>query len=315
MVGLAISAACAGPLRAQNVNRKAIVGRLWVGSSPGAHMTVVLDNQYGNPVGQTVSDMDGRFSFDGLNGETYRLQVNEPGFVPLEQTVDLSSSGDEANVSLFLRRSTQTVRSSSLGPYSLSAKAMHAYTQAQKLIAQRDYKKAIAPLTATVAAAPTFAEGYTQLGNAYWATGHRDSAEKSWRKALQLDAHAAEAAINLARLENDRHQWPAALALLNQAEKDAHGVWPWHLERGRSEYGLQRWAQAGSDLEASLPAGGKADPSVYVLISNLDIKAGQLPQARHMLETYLQAAPQGALAARAREIVREMTARGVPEPQ
>lgn len=301
-------------LAGQGMRQKRLDGRIWIGSQPAPHIAIVLANEYGSPVGQTMSDTEGRFNFDGLSGGTYRVFVTTAGYAPINESVDLSASGEEASISLFLRPMHETGPVASLGGHSLSAKAAHAYGQAQQFIAARKFKQAIAPLTATVAAAPQFVAGYVALGNAYWATRQRAKAEANWRKALALDPKQAEAAINLARLDNDRREWQPALVMLDAAPAAAHAAWTWRLEHGRSEYGLQQWASAYADLSAALPDGAKANPELYVLLSNLDIKAGRLPQARQALESYLQAAPGGAFAARAHAIVSQMIARGVPEP-
>lgn len=307
LAGLALAAG-------QGMRQKRLDGRIWIGSQPAQHIAIVLANEYASPVAQTMSDTEGRFSFDGLTGGVYRIVVTAAGYAPINESVDLSASGEEASVSLFMRPMHETGAAPSLGGHSLSAKAEHAYGQAQGLIAAGRYKQAIAPLTAAVAAAPQFVAGYVALGNAYWATRQRAQAEASWRKALALDPKQAEAAINLARLDNDRRQWQPALVLLDAAPAAAHTAWTWRLEHGRSEYGLQQWTAAYADLSAALPDGAKANPELYVLLSNLDIKAGRMPQARQELESYLRAAPGGALAARVRAIVNQMIARGVPEP-
>ena len=311
---LILTALAALAVWGQGFRQKSIVGRLWLGSQPAVHFAVTLQNEFGNVVAQTMTDSAGEFTFNGLAGATYRIVVAADGFQPINETVDLSASGEQASVSLFLHPVQVHGGYGSLGAHSLSAKAQRAFSTAQKLLDQGQYQQAVAPLTAGLAAAPKFAPGYVALGNAYWATRHRDKAETSWRKALALDPKQAEAAINLARLDNDRRQWPQALALLNAAPAAAHSAWPWRLEHGRAEYGLQQWPAAEADLQAAEPEAGKTNPAVYVLLSNLAIKAGRFPEARHLLEMYLQAAPQGPFAPRARAIVQQMIVRGIPDP-
>lgn len=301
--------------RAQDIGRKSLLGRVWIGTQPGIHIAVLLENQYRTEIARDITDRDGRFAFHGLHGGPLTLEVREPGYQTLLQAVDLGEAGEEMDVTLFLRPAAKSrTPAPSLGRYSLTAKAQAGWTAAQAMIQQQRYKDAVGPLNQTLAAAPDFADGYTVLGDVNWALNHHDRAANAWAKALALDPKQTEAAINLARYHNDRREWASALRTLGPAPTEASAQMAWRLQRGRAEYGLAEWAGAFADLSASLPEAAQSDPAVYVLLSNLDLRANRLPEARAMLESYLRAAPKGRFAPRARAIVGEMVARGVPEP-
>lgn len=303
----------AGALAAQG-NSKTLTGEVWVGQRLAPHVLVVLENQYEVQINQTQTDMDGRFTFVGLQGATYYLAVNAEGYVPVQQEVDLGISGQQVSASIFLQpRRRIRPRLASLGQYSLDAKARRSFQKGEALLASAHYQQAIRPLSAAVAAAPTFAPGYAGLGEAYFGAHKSGAARQAWQKALQLDPHEPDAAIDLARMENNSHHWSQAAKLLTRVSASDRKAWTWRLEQGRAEYGQKQWAAASTDLEQALP-GAPADPQIYLMLSNLDLRFQRLPQARRMLESYLHARPKGHFATRVRAILKQMIAQGVPEP-
>ena len=301
------------PLAAQITGSKTLLGEVFAGHKPVGHVVVVLENQYETPVNQTQTDLDGRFSFSGLQGGTYYISITATGFIPAEQEVDLGVSGQEASATIFLQRKPEIIHEPSLGKYSLSAKAQRDYKKAAAYLAERQYKKAIAPLSSMLDAAPTFAPGYAELGSAYLGARKTGQARKAWQKALSLDPHEPDAAVGLARLQNDHRHWAQALKLLARVQTADRKAWTWHFEQGRAEYGLKRWNAADADLTAALP-GAPSEPHMYLMVSNLDLRFHRYPQARQMLESYLKASPKGRFAPRVRAILKQMIASGVPEP-
>lgn len=304
-------------LMGQGMRSKTIVGRIWMEKMPAPHVLVSLQTSYGTTFATAYSDSDGRFGFQNLSGGAYQLAASAPGYQPLTQAVNLGESGDEADVSLFLRKA-DTTGGAQPGPLtspSLQKKALASYQKGRQLLDAQKYAEAIAPLTEAVAASPLSAMAYNDLGSAYFGARKVPEAQRSWQQALRLDPHFTPAAVNLARVENDKDHWQQALKLLQQANGQSTGTWPYHLEKGRSEYGLQQWQAAFDDLNQSLKLGGGEHwPQLYTLRANLYVRAGMYPQARHDFETYLKLAPTGTLAPKAKQIVKDMVAHGVPEP-
>lgn len=311
-----------GALLAQSGNAfsrsKAIVGRVWLGRASGGHIQVNLETSYGTVIASTYSDPDGRFSFHDLSGGVYQVSAAASGFQPLTQTVNLGDTGDEAEVSLFLHAASNvTARPvNPLSSPSLQKKALASYQKGRALLDAKKYSQAIGPLTETVAAAPMSAIAYNDLGSAYYGNRKVNEAQRSWQQALRIDPHFAPSAINLARIENDKKHWSAALKLLQTAAASPKGdTWPMHLERARAEYGEQQWVPAFQDLNQALQLGGGDKwPQIYALRANLFVRAGRYPEARQDFETYLKLEPKGTLSSQTRQIVRDMIAHGVPEP-
>jgi len=304
-------------LMAQGFRTKTIVGRIWMGKAAAPNVQIDLQTSYGTTISTTYSDQDGHFGFSDLTGGIYKVSAVAQGFDPVTETVNLGESGDEAEVSLFLHaaNSSGPAKPGPLSSPSLQKKALASYQQGRKLLDAKQYDQAIAPLTEAVAAAPLSAMAYNDLGSAYFGARKVPQAQRSWQQALRIDPHFAPAAVNLARIENDGNHWQQALKLLQKASGKGADTWPFHLERGRSEYGLQQWQAAFDDLNQALKLGaGTPWPQIYALRANLYVRAGMYPQARHDFETYLKLDPTGTLAPRAKRIVADMVAHGVPEP-
>lgn len=292
-----------------------IVGRVWIDNRPATHVQVSLQSEMGQTLAQTFTDNDGRFSFGELDKGDYVVSVALSGYQPARELVDGSREvGEEYVVSLFLHPLVSKKKNIEITSPSLITKAQTSFQTGHQLLQQQRFREAIAPLSAATAAQPNLAAAYDDLGTAYFGAGNLSAAEKSWQQALRLDPRLGSAAINLARLANDRHDTPRATVLLDSAQKAGADAWPYHLERGRAAYAMKNWPVASRELNVALQKGASAQPAIYIMLANLNVKAGELPQARRMFEAYIAAAPNGQFAPRAREIVQQMIAKGVPEP-
>lgn len=289
-------------------------GRVWAGGGPAVGANVNLLSETGDQLSSTTTDSEGHFSFRGLAHAMFEVSVSLRGYRTAQKSVDVGSFGLESMVNLNLHRAYRGhAPARSLGRYSLAAKARRAYQAGLRQLGQGHSKAALRDLKKAVAAAPTFAAGYVDLGNVYFLLHHAGRAHAQWRKALQLNPKLASAAIGLARLDNDHRHWRRALRWLHSVS--GAGYWQYDWELGRAEYGGHQWAQAASALRhAELTPAGAALPQLHLLRANLAIKRRDFSAARGEFESYLRLAPHGSFAPRVRGIVRDMIAHHVPEP-
>jgi Carboxypeptidase regulatory-like domain len=66
------------------------------------HASVWLCDDGGNRLVESVTTINGEFSFPGLHAGAYILKINAPGFLPLEMNVDVNF-GTEHGISIFLK--------------------------------------------------------------------------------------------------------------------------------------------------------------------------------------------------------------------
>jgi tetratricopeptide (TPR) repeat protein len=130
----------------------------------------------------------------------------------------------------------------------------------KKLMASKDYARAILEFKNAVAAVPRDAEGYYQLGSAYAASGNLPLAVSSLRKATELNPRHAEAQLKLA-------QFMAAFgdkAILEEAEQRLK----------------------------TLLEGGHSDPNALNTLALTELRLGRPENATQYLEQALDRFPQ-----------------------
>ena len=89
---------------------------------------------------------------------------------------------------------------------------------AQELVKEKDYKKAIEALQRFVQENPTpYAAVYYVLGNAYYMAGDIDNAYKSFKKGLDTDPENKDICLNLAKTSYELKRFGEAGALLEKA--------------------------------------------------------------------------------------------------
>jgi len=110
-----------------------------------------------------------------------------------------------------------------------------------------DYTRAAAYFGAEVEARPERAWTHYILALSLWKSGATDEAADEMRRSLELDASQIKALVNLARIENDRGEFDAALNASDAAlVSDSENAEAWFL-RARSLYN-------SGDKEAALAA-------------------------------------------------------------
>jgi Flp pilus assembly protein TadD len=293
------------------VQNRSILGRVWIGRTGASQAEVVLETDAGQPISQTFTDTDGRFTFGSLPPAVFEISVKLAGYLPATQEINLNYFGGEATVNIFLRADPRAKKPVEVGSPSLSRKASASYDRGHALLEQRKFKDAIAPLSAAVAADPTNVAAYDDLGTAYLGSGNRQSAEQAWKKALEINPTLGSAATNLARLANDKKDPRQAMLYLDSAQRGGYTGWAYRLERGRAEMLNSDYAKAFDDFNAAI-AGGDPDPQANMMLSNVAVKLGNYAVAHYELEQYLARDPKGPFAPRARQIVSEMQAKGIP---
>lgn len=339
MSGLRLSSLAVGlafwlfQLGGMNANR-VLHGRVWAENTAVGGVNISLRTESGEIISQTVSDADGHFSFRGLPSGHYLVSARLHGYRHIQQDVDLASVNTAMATLILQPRPRLLQRGAPLGRYSLATKAQKAYKDGLQLYQARHLRKSAAEFEQVVAAAPGFAPGYDLLGSIYDRMHKQKTARIEWRKALQLDPALISPAINLARYDNDKKHWaramrhlhrpkPAAGPATTPARASVAGAkpgkkspalpWQWYWELGRAEYGEKHLRRAHTAL-IQAENGGATVPNLHLLLANLAVRAGDYPHARHEFELYVQAAPKGRFAARARAIIRDMIAHHIPEP-
>lgn len=151
--------------------------------------------------GQGIEETDsGSFEVDNRRGSQYE-------YVQVRKTSEAAQAAHDPNAG-------QTVAAADLN---IPSKAAQEFDKASKLIAQEQWKKALAQLNRAVAVYPQYAAAYNNMGVVYGRMGDRVDERASLQKAVSLNDHFVPAYVNLARMAITDRQFPDAEGLLDKA--------------------------------------------------------------------------------------------------
>ena len=155
----------------------------------------------------------------------------------------------------------------------------------------REFGHAAAYLMAEADVRPDRAYTHYLLALALWKDGRLDEAAGAMSRSLELDDTSVKSFVNLARIQNDRGEFDAALeastAAVDRAPDDAAA----HFLTGRSLYNLGDLDAAAGSLRTSL----EIDPEngfVWNMLGLTELDAGLFEDARGSLERAVERRPQ-----------------------
>ena len=154
------------------------------------------------------ADPRGRFRFKDLQPSTYSLSIHLPGTGEIVQTVDVTPSFADARGKVqrkfvfdqeTLARQARSLATGvvSVRELSIPRGARREYQKGRDAASKQDMPKAIEHFEKAVAQAPQYMEAYNNLGIVYFQQREFATAERSFRKALELEPEAFEPLVNL----------------------------------------------------------------------------------------------------------------------
>lgn len=275
----------------------------------------------GETVGSAFTRSNGEFEFSGLGRGNYYIIVEEQGYEPVREQVEIFNA-DRRGVVLYLTRPlTITItpggRSISARELSLPKKARDFYSKGrERLLDKRDSKGSIPLFERAIAALPTYYEAYHMMGVAYAQMGQPDDAVAAYQKAIELSGDKfAEAYVSLAGLLCDQKKFADAEKWARKSVELDPGDWQGHFHLARALFGLNQIADAEQSLqEASTRKADFAD--FHLLFANIHIRRKDYTALLKDLDEYLRLAPDGPFGLEAREmretVRRQLAAQAAP---
>ncbi len=287
---------------------------------PYEMVKVDLKRVTGEVLGTTFTRSNGEFEFYGLPNGLYLIVVEEKGFEPIRENVEIFNSA-RAGVYIFLKRpiqlgATEPGRSVSARELSIPRKAHDAMQKGlDRLYAkQPDPKGSLDQFRRAVAALPTYYEAYHQMGVAYMHLGEPAEAEKALRKSIELsESRYAEAYFALAAVLTDNQRPAEAETIARQAIDLDGNAWQGPYELCRALVGLNRLDAA--EKSALQARGQKPDfPPLHLLLANIHIRKRNYIALLQDLDSYLKLEPDGPMSDQARQ-TREKIQRALANAQ
>jgi tetratricopeptide (TPR) repeat protein len=282
------------PALAQSVMRGKVTDAQ---GKPVPDATIVFEATDANRRTQTKTDRNGDFLQVGLSSGAYKVTASKDG---------VGTQTLQANV----RQGQNNPLNFALSPASgLSSKEKEAAVAAQaaagaamEAMKAGRHDEAITKFNEVIAALPTCADCYYNIGMAYVAKQDPGNAETAFKKAIELKPDSAEAYTGLASLYNSQKKFDLAAEASSKAAQLSGGAAGGgggaeaSYNQGVILFNAGKFAEAKTQFEAAT----KADPNMAMAQYQLGMTAlnlGQIPDAINALEAYLKVDPNGPKAA------------------
>lgn len=146
-----------------------------------------------------------------------------------------------------------------ISTYAQQERLASLYAEAQEATAAGNQTLAAAKYEQIVQLAPTMAEAFANLGNAYYSLGKTEQAAKAFRQAVKLKPQLTGPHFLLGVIEFNQHLYDTAAVHLAAAEKLEPKNPLVQAYFGYAEYGRARYAEAAKHLEIAAVQSGDAD--------------------------------------------------------
>jgi len=268
---------------------------------------VELHTENGAVAGTFFTRDNGTFRFDNIGTGIYFLVVDQQGYQPINQQVEVYDSSlygvqvdlvrtSDSGMAPEKRTPTVSVRSLSIPP-----KAREDMEKGIALLYDKsDYPGSLKLFEKATKEYPDFYEAYAQMGVAYAKLADTDNAEKSFRKSMEVshDQYAA-AYVGLGELLLSEQRFTDAEPLARKALEIDSTSWQADWVLSRALIKLHR----PSEAEASAAAAVKIRPNeatLYLLLANAHTELRNDRALLDDLNHYLKLDPTGPFAEQAR---------------
>src|SRR6266849_6411187 len=251
---------------------------------------------------------NGSFRLDNIGGGTYNLVVEQIGYEPASQQVDVVM-GPVSGVLVELRRVREPGSLVSKGPSTVSKRELsiprNAHASMEKGIVllqeKSDYQGSVKQFERAIHEYPDYYEAYVQMGVAYMHLGNAANSERALRKSLELSQqHYVDALFWLATLLSNGERFSDAEPLARKGVELDPNSWQANSELARALLGLNRAGEAEKSALAAVKL--RSDhPLLYLLLANIHGQLQNDPALLEDLNNYLKLAPAGPFADQVRQ--------------
>src|SRR6266853_2790834 len=276
-------------------------------TQPAARIRVDVKALTGGSIATTFTDSSGRFQAPAQGTGSVIVAVQEDGYEPVEQQVNVGYEGSTGSVLIRLRKLKASLVDR--GGYTVSihdlkvpGKARHEFDKGVERLQKNDAEGSLNHFKEATDAFPTYYEAYYQIGVANLELRRGNEAEQALQRSIDLSGGGyAEPQFALGALLCDRQSYTEAERVLRRAIDVNGNSWKGHLFLGQALFGQNKLAEAEKSAREVLLR--KSDvPSTYVLLANIHIRRHEYISGIKDLDTFLSMKPQGPTSDQAREV-------------
>jgi cytochrome c-type biogenesis protein CcmH/NrfG len=276
-------------------------------TQPAARIRVDVSAVTGGRIATAFTDASGRFEVPAEGRGAVIVTVQEQGYEPVEQTVDVGYGGVTPGVVITLRKARTTLVEPegykvSVHDLKVPGKARREFEKGMDRLQKKDVTASLDHFKEATHAFPDYYEAYYQIGLANMELRHGDEAEHALQRAIDLSGGGyAEAEFALGALLCDRKAYADAERVLRRGIDVDANSWKGHLFLGQALFGQNRLPEAEKSAQEVLLR--KPDlPTAYILMANIHIKQHQFALGIKDLDTFLSMKPNGPTSDQAREV-------------
>ncbi|HEY0079178.1 MAG TPA: tetratricopeptide repeat protein [Pyrinomonadaceae bacterium] len=283
---------------------RSIQGRLIspTGKLPQSRIRITLEHQdAGTRI--TFADDDGVFSFNGLAGGNYSLNV-EGGkeFESVRESIYIEGAKPIYHVPIYLRLKPEANPAFAGVP----KPAVELYDKGLEAARKGDMGKAVEHLNAALALHPKFAPALGELGVLYVRTGQLDKAVESFRSALKLMPDDAPTRLNYAIALLEKKEIAEAESQLRQSLKRNDSLAPAHMYLGVALMRSSKLDEAERELQRAVALGGDQMAQAHYYLGGIYWGRKDYKRAADELETYLKLKPKAPNAEQVRATIKDL---------
>ncbi len=273
---------------------------------PIGDIIVNIRSLTGGPFVSVLTDWSGRFHMRGLNSGVYEIVVEEAGYEPIRETLQLLR-GPSPPLELYLKTGNsspvrRTDYAVSVRELRIPVKARNAFEKGLERLAKNDAVGSRTQFLRATATFPDYYEAYYHMGVADLKLGREEEAAQAFQRAIDLSGgHYAWAQFAVGLLLCRRGEYAEANTIIREGlEVDGRSA-TGHLFLSVALFHLNRLEEAEkSAREALLRKPGFA--LAYLMLADVHGRRGEYGMQLHDLDAYLRLEPDGPPSKRVREV-------------
>ena len=259
------------------------------------------------PFVSVLTDWSVRFQVQGLNSGVYEIVVEEAGYEPIRETVQLLR-GPSPPLELYLKAAgnfspvRRTDYAVSVRELRIPVKAHNAFEKGLERLAKNDPVGSKTQFVRATTAFPDYYEAYYHMGVADLRLGREQDAAQAFQKAIDLSGgRYAWAQFALGLLLCRRGEYAEAETVIRKGLDADGSTATGHLFLSVALFRLNRLEEAEkSAREALLRKPGFA--LAYLVLADVHGRRGEYARQLQNLDAYLKLEPDGPASKRVREV-------------
>jgi tetratricopeptide (TPR) repeat protein len=278
---------------------------------PADHVVIRLRSDMIAFQTEIQTDIQGKFTFDGLYPTTYHLTIDGQGFRSYSSDIDISMSKmSYEQVTLQLDKEPEAKAVPAEGPAgSLNAriaqippKARKEFDAGKHRMKVQDAAGSVQHFQKAIELYPQYAEAYQLLGVVHLEGGKFGEAEPELQKAVEIEPHMSTAQFALGICRNQMAKYAdAETALLRGLELDPESP-DGHYELAKTYWALERWQDAEPHAQKAVTL--KPDMAgAHVLLGDIALRKREAQRALDEYKDALRLDPKGPMATATQQMV------------